>query len=139
MQNKIITKLSLLIVLVMMFTLASCMEKDPWSDAIYTSDTEVGEGSKTVRVEVVVGENKITFTLHTDADTLGEALIENKLIEGEDSQYGIYIKKVNGILADYDKNGAYWGFYDHNGEYLMSGVDTTPITDGDHFQLVYEK
>jgi hypothetical protein len=92
-----------------------------------------------VRVEVAVGENKITFTLHTDADTLGEALIENKLIEGEDSQYGIYIKKVNGILADYDKNGAYWGFYDHNGEYLMSCVDTTPITDGDLFQLVYEK
>lgn len=112
--------------------------EDPWSDAIYTEDTELGEGEKTVTVEVTVGENRVRFTVHTNASTLGDALIENGLVEGEDSQYGLYVKKVNGILADYDVNGAYWGFY-RGGEYMMSGIDTTEIVGGEAFELVYEK
>ena len=89
-------------------------------------------------VEVKVEEQSVTFTIHTDADTLGEALLEHELIAGEDSQYGIYVKTVNGILADYDIDKSYWGFY-QNGEYLMSGVDTTAIVGGEHFEIVYSK
>ena len=139
MKKTVITKLSLILAIVMMLALASCNEKDPWADAIHTVDTELGVGAKTVTVDVHVNEHCVTFTIHTDAESLGEALLENELIEGEDSQYGMYIKKVNGILADYDVDGSYWGFYRYDREYMMSGVDTTAISDGDHFQLVYEK
>lgn len=138
MKNTIVTKLSLFLLISLAISLGACSFNDPWSSAIYTSDTELGEGSKTVVLQVVVNEHEVNFTIHTDADTLGEALAENDLIEGEESQYGMYIKKVNGVLADYDKDGSYWGFY-KNGEYMMSGVDTTPIQDAEHYELVYEK
>ena len=133
-----------LVALVLSFVLClvSCNEKIDaeglWENATYRSDKEFGKGEKTVEVEVKVEEQSVTFTIHTDADTLGEALLEHELIAGEDSQYGIYVKTVNGILADYDVNKSYWGFY-QNGEYLMSGVDTTAIVGGEHFEIIYSK
>ena len=133
-----------LVVVVLSFVLclASCNEKIDaeglWKNATYRSDKEFGKGEKTVEVEVKVEEQSVTFTIHTDADTLGAALLEHELIEGEDSQFGIYVKTVNGILADYDVDKSYWGFY-QNGEYLMSGVDTTAIVGGEHFEIVYSK
>ena len=144
MKNTIITKLLLVLIIIMMFSLASCNiikhkeHPDTWDNAIYKEDTELGEGSKTVVVEVIKQEKKVTFTIHTNAKTLGEALLTHGLIEGEESQFGIYIKKVNGMLADYDIDGSYWGFY-QNGEYMMSGVDTTEINGGEHFEIVYSK
>lgn len=127
-----------LLLAILLVSFVSCLTRNPWLDAVYTEDTELGEGAKTVTVDLRVKEHSITFTIHTDAETLGAALLENNLIEGEDSQYGLYIKKVNGILADYDRDGSYWGFY-QNGEYMMTGVDSTPISGGEHFEFVYEK
>ena len=133
-----------LVALVLSFVLClvSCNEKIDaeglWENATYRSDKEFGKGEKTVEVEVKVEEQSVTFTIHTDAETLGAALLEHELIAGEDGQYGIYVKTVNGILADYDVNKSYWGFY-QNGEYLMSGVDTTAIVGGEHFEIVYSK
>ncbi|MBQ4648175.1 MAG: DUF4430 domain-containing protein [Clostridia bacterium] len=111
---------------------------DLWASATYTEDTSFGEGAKTVVVTVEADGYSIELTVNTDAETLGEALLAHKLIAGEESQYGLYIKTVNGILADYDVDGTYWGFY-QNGEYMMSGVDTTIITGGEHFELVRTK
>ena len=133
-----------LVALVLSFVLClvSCNEKIDaeglWENATYRSDKEFGKGEKTVEVEVKVEEQSVTFTIHTDAETLGAALLEHELIAGEDGQYGIYVKTVNGILADYDVNKSYWGFY-QNGEYLMSGVDTTAIVGGEHFEIIYSK
>lgn len=145
MKKTIITKFSLVIVIFMALTLASCdlWKKDEapegiWANALYIEDTEIGEGAKTVQVEVKIEEKSVTFTIHTDAKTLGEALISHGLIEGEESAYGLYVKKVNGITADYDIDQSYWGFY-QNGEYMMSGVDTTEINGGEHFEIVYSK
>ena len=109
-----------------------------WESAMYTEDTELGEGEKTVVVEVKVKEYSVTFTLNTDKAILGDALIEHALIDGEEGQFGLYIKKVNGITADYDADQSYWAFY-QNGEYMMTGVDTTEIFGGEHYQLVYTK
>jgi len=109
-----------------------------WANATYTSDRTFGLGSKTVKVEVKVGDSSVTFTINTDRETLGDALLDHQLIEGENSQYGIYIKKVNGITADYNIDGSYWGFY-KDGEYMMTGVDQTNISVGDHYELVYSK
>ena len=108
-----------------------------WEDAVYLNDTEFGKGSKTVVVEVKVGEESVDFIIHSDKTYLGDALLEHELIEGEESQFGIYIKKVNGIVADYDIDKTYWGFY-KNGEQMMSGVSTTEFADGEHYELVLE-
>ncbi len=141
MKNTIKNKLALVLVIVMMISLVSCdyfIRRDLpeiWQDATYVMDTELGQGSKTLIFKVEVEENSVTFTIHTDAETVGKALIDLGLISGEDSQYGLYVKKVNGMSADYDVDGTYWAFY-VNGEYGMSGVDTTPIVEGEIYSFV---
>ena len=140
-KNTIKNKLALMLVIVMMISLASCdyfIRKDLpeiWQNATYVQDTELGEGSKTLVVKVEVEENSVTFTIHTDAETVGEALLNLGLIAGEESQYGLYIKQVNGMTADYDIDQTYWAFY-INGEYAMTGADTTPISEGEVYSLV---
>lgn len=81
--------------------------------------------------------NETVFDIHTDKKTVGDALTELELIEGEDSEYGLYVKTVNGITADYDTDGKYWAFY-VNGEYAASGVDTTDITPGASYMFAVE-
>ncbi len=134
--------LCLAMCLMLVLSLASCFgqtdSKELWDSATYKSDTELGEGSKTVYVEVTVEENSVTFTIHTDEAILGDALIAHGLVEGEEGAYGLYIKKVNGITADYDVDQSYWGFY-KNGEYMLTGVDGTEFADGEHYELVYSK
>ena len=89
-------------------------------------------------MEVKAEEKSVTFTVHTDKDTVGAALIEHGLIAGDEGQFGLYVKYVNGMLADYDIDQTYWSFY-INGEMAMTGVDGTPITEGETYQLVYTK
>ena len=78
------------------------------------------------------------FTIKTDKKHLGDALTEHGLIEGEESTYGLYIKKVNGMRADYELDGYYWAFYE-NGEYATSGVDTTNIVAGASYAFKVSK
>ena len=109
-----------------------------WADATYLEDKTFGEGAKTIVVKVVAEEKTVSFTIKTDAETLGEALLAHSLVEGEQGQYGLYIKKVNGMTADYDVDQTYWGLT-KNGEYVMSGADTTNIADGEQYELTRTK
>lgn len=104
------------------------------------TDASVPDGAvKSFTFTVVDGEgNEETFEITTDAATVGDALLEEGLIEGEDGPYGLYVKTVNGITADYDRDGAYWSFY-VGGEYAMSGVDTTEIEPGQSYSFRVEK
>ena len=111
---------------------------DLWSGATYRENTTLGTGKTTVQVECKVGEHTVLFTLKTDKTTLGDALLEHELIAGDPGEYGMYVKKVNGITADYDVDRSYWAFY-KGGEYLMTGVDVTDIADGEHYEIVYTK
>ena len=73
--------------------------------------------------------NETTHKIKTDAATVGEALIEEGLIKGHTTDYGLYVDEVNGIALDWDKDGKYWAFY-INGAYAQTGVDTTNVEDG---------
>ncbi len=88
----------------------------------------VGEKQFTFTVTDLEGATK-NFTINTNKATVGDALLELELIAGEEGPYGLYVKTVNGVTVDYDKDGKYWAFY-MNGEYASSGVDTTEITEG---------
>ena len=109
-----------------------------WKDATYLEDTEFGEGAKTVTVKVIAEDKSVTFTVKTDAKTLGEALLAHGLIAGDIGDYGLYIKFVNGIRADYDLDQRYWNFT-KNGEYMMTGADMTDIADGECYEFTYAK
>ncbi len=113
--------------------------EDPlWKSATYTEDVTLGEGSTSIDVEVKAGEKAITITINTDADNLEDALLGAQLVEGEEGAYGLYIKTVNGILADYDVDQSYWAMY-KDSEYLTASAKETAISSGDCFELVYTK
>ena len=140
MQSKVLAALCILLAMLFLVTACNGNKVSPegkWTDASYLSDVELGKGSKTVVVTVKAGENEVSFTLHTDKTYLSEALLENQLVEGDDGPYGLYIKKVNGIVADYDVDKTYWGFY-KNGEQMMTGVSAAEIADGERYELVLE-
>lgn len=109
-----------------------------WANATYLEDTSFGEGAKTVTVKVVVEGKSVTFTIKTDANTLGEALLAHGLVAGDQGDFGLYIKYVNGIRADYDLDKRYWNFT-KNGEYMMTGADMTEIADGEAYEFTYSK
>lgn len=109
-----------------------------WKDATYLKDTTFGEGKNTVTVEVKAGEQSIKFTVNTDKDTVGAALMEHKLIDGDQGDYGLYVKKVNGITADYDTDKAYWAFYVDDA-YANAGIDQTKIEKDKLYRLEYAK
>ena len=97
------------------------------------------EGSKSVTIEVVNKEKEsTTYRLKTDAEYLRQVMEEAEGLEfsGTESEYGMMVDTVNGDLADYNADGAYWGFF-VNGEYCNYGIDTQPVEDGDVFGIVY--
>ena len=101
--------------------------------------TVLGEGQTAFSFKVVDADGKETaFEIHTDQTTVGAALLELNLIAGEESTYGLYVKTVNGVTVDYDTDGKYWAFY-INGEYAMTGVDSTDITAGAEYTFKVEK
>ena len=131
----------LLVVLCITLLFAGCKRepKPVYVDgtARYAENITLGKGSKTITVTVTDNEEKnVVFTIKTDAKTVGDALIENELIAGDEGAYGLYVKVVNGLRADYTKDQAYWAFY-INGESAMTGVDMTDLTDGGVYALVY--
>lgn len=102
------------------------------------------KGAKEYTLEVVddAGETT-TYTGHTDQEFLRPALeelseAEDFTLEGDESEYGLYVKTINGVTADYETDGAYWALYvnDAFGNY---GVDTQPVSDGDTYSFRYEK
>ena len=89
-----------------------------------------GEGETVFYFNVVDKDGKVDkFEIHTDKTIVGEALLELGLIEGEEGAYGLYVKVVNGITADYETDGTYWAFYEGD-DYAMTGVDLTEIQAG---------
>ena len=95
------------------------------------------EGGKTITVDVVHKDgSKNTFTYKTEAEYLEEVLVGESLVEGEEGQYGLYIKVVDGERADFDEDGAYWSI-EQDGEPSVLGAGEIPVHDGDSFALVY--
>ncbi len=123
----------LAMVAVMCFSLASCKNNE--------SEVPENEGGA-AEIEVTVihgdGETKVFRIATTEGATLRSALESIDLVQGDESEFGLYVKVVDGERADYDADGAYWGFY-QDGEYMMEGIDTAKVKDGDSFEIKYSK
>ncbi len=137
-----------LIAAIALFTTACNDNKAP--DTTTTTENVVSTTESPKATALGKGETKFTFTvtdlegneaafeINTDKKTVGEALLELELIAGDESEYGLYVKTVNGTTLDYDKDGAYWAFY-VDGEYATNGVDTTDIVAGTTYTFKAEK
>ena len=137
---------AIILALVMALSLMACgntaVQPDADADTtapVVTDGATLGEGAHSFTLEITDADGKtITATIHTDAETVGEALSNLEIVQGEDSEFGLYIKTVNGITADYDVDQTYWAFY-IDGEYAQTSVDMTAVNDGSVYKLAVEK
>lgn len=101
--------------------------------------TEYGNGQISFTFEVKDKDGKTSsFLIKTDKETVGAALLENGLIAGADSEYGLMVDTVNGVKYDYSADKMYWAFY-INGDYAQTGVDQTKIEDNTVYSFVATK
>lgn len=105
--------------------------------ALFTGckEAETQTGAKTVTVEIIVeGAETVTKTIQTEAEFLRGALDEEEgLVIGEEGPYGLFIKTVNGVTADDSKQQ--WWCITKGGEDVFTGAESTPIADGDKFEI----
>lgn len=138
--------LALICMLSMTLAFVSCSNDGSGSESstpVSTPNQEIEspEDAKiTITLEVIGPDNSSKeFVISTSKkNNLRQALEAEGLISGDESAYGLYVKVVNGITADYDVDSSWWSL-SKGGEILMTGVDSTPIADGDHFELTYSK
>lgn len=125
--------LALLCVSFVIFAVVACSDDSAPEDS--GPEREI-----TITLEVVGpdGTSKEHVVKTSSKNNLRQALEGAGLISGEEGAYGLYIKVVDGITADYDVDQSWWGLY-KDGVQLNTGVDGVTISDGDHYELVYSK
>ena len=137
--NKVLSAvLCLALIAAMALTFTACSDNNPVV-AVLTDGGTLGEGTVSFTVEVVdKNGNKIVGTINTDEKTVGDALAAVELVQGEQGAYGLYIKTVNGITADYDADKTYWAFY-IDGQYAQAGIDQTDVAAGAVYSFKVER
>ncbi len=99
------------------------------------SDSTDATYAKTFTLIVVHADgSEKAFTIGTNQDYLSQALLDEGLIV-ESGSAGMY-NTVHGETADWNTDQSYWAFYVGE-DYAMEGMDTTVITDGTVYKLVY--
>jgi len=129
MQTKRKNRIAAVLTALLLLSLCACGKQA----APQTSDTP-----RTFTLTVVDGQGTETeFEITSAAATVGDALLEQGLIAGEDGPYGLYVKTVNGLTVDYDTDGRYWAFYIGD-DYASTGIEKTEIEDGGSYKLKVE-
>ena len=99
-------------------------------------DRSTDRFDKTISVTVIHGDgSEKIFSIGTNGEYLRGALDQENLVQGEDGEFGLFIRTVDGETADAGAE-QWWCVNDENGEMIMAGVDTIAIHDGDEFQIV---
>ena len=97
---------------------------------------DANDFDKTIQVTVTHGDgSKKDFSIQTNEEFLRGALEQEKLIEGEEGEYGLYITAVDGETAD-EGNQEWWCINGADGEMLVTGVESTAIQDGDTYEII---
>ena len=136
--------LVLALITAMALTMVSCdngsVSTDGTKGTLPTSATEAPEalGTFTLTVTFADGSEQVQDYPYYEEGTLGDCLVDNDIVRGEEGQYGLYIKTVLGETHEYETDGSYWSFY-VDGEYATAGVSDTDLTDGAKYQLKAEK
>ncbi len=153
-MKKLITKrlsalLAALLTLCTLLSVVACASEDQSNTdsagttvaaTVYEQPADTDAAKKyTITFKVVHSDGSTKeFPITTDEEYLGAALLAENLISGETSEYGLYVKVVDGETADYDVDQSYWALY-IGADYAATGVDSTPITDGGEYSFIYTK
>lgn len=91
-------------------------------------------GSKTLGILIVHSDcEQKMLSVQTDAETLRDALEPEGIIAGDEGEYGLFVKTVDGETADDSRQQ--WWCITKGGEQLMTGVDETLIADGEQYEF----
>ncbi|MEG1180223.1 MAG: hypothetical protein RSD42_07445, partial [Oscillospiraceae bacterium] len=98
---------ALLLCLVMLFSFSACGNNQDTSNTT-TKKPTTAQATKEITVEVVAADkSKKSFKIDTDEEFLRKALEQEKLVQGTESEYGLFIKTVNGYTAN-ESNKEWW-------------------------------
>lgn len=131
----------ILLIAAMAFIAIGCNDKNPVDESGTQSSTQSavvnkGEGANSFTFSYTTLDGKKTvYNVSTNKETVGAALLELGLIAGENGDYGLMVTSVEGNTID--TSSQYWAFY-VNGEYAMTGVDSTNIEKGATYALKAE-
>ncbi len=137
-KQSFFVRISLILTLILLVAAVAvgCGEKDIDTGA---QTTAMQSASHTFEFTAVFADGtKETHTVTTTAQTVGDALMALGYIKGEEGAYGMYVKEVCGVTADFETDGMYWALY-VDGEYGMSGVDTLKCADVENVEFRIEK
>ena len=141
-NHKFLSKLLCMVLIVAMaLCLGACGKKEvaEYSTAVIENGKTYGSGANEFTYKVVDPDgNETSATIKTDKTMVGDALVELNFIAGDDGQYGMYVKSVNNITLDWDRDAMYWALY-INGKYAMTSVDLTEIENGAEYTIKAEK
>jgi len=129
--------LAVCLAVIMLFSLAACGNDDTTADTVATEaggipvdGSTLGTGAHSFTFQVVMKDGKTyNYTVKTDAETVGEALQALELVDGDESEYGLFITTVLGVTLDYNTDGYFWSLSE-NGTDASVGADSLPVTDG---------
>lgn len=100
----------------------------------FATRPDTAAGAKHITVTVVHKDaTERVVEIDTDEEMLRGALEQVDLVQGSDSEYGLFITTVDGYTAD--DSAQEWWCVTKGGEMVNTGVDATPIYDGDAFEL----
>jgi len=132
--------LSVVLIAAMALVITGCNDKEEpqATTSVLTDGQSVGQGAHKFTFTVVNPDGtSVTVQVSTDKTNLGEALQELGIIAGEQGDYGLYVKTVNGITLDYAKDGKFWSLYEGDTQ-ATTGVDGVTIRDGGSYSFKAE-
>lgn len=99
-----------------------------------TTRKEPEAGAKTLSISITHLDGKEKkLTVKTDREYLLDAMLDEGLVSGYDSDFGYTVDTVDGEFADADKGE--WWVYTKSGEWVDTSINATVIYDGDSFEF----
>ena len=100
--------------------------------------TQAASNPDGINITVVVihkDKSEKVFEVTTQGETLEDVLLEHKIVEDNQSSYGLYILTADGEPAD--ESAQEWWCVTKGGESMANGASDTVIADGDHYELTF--
>ena len=107
-----------------------------FSVILITAKPETEQGDKNITVTVVFADkSEKKFKINTDAEYIGDALLEEKIVTEDENKNGNGMYTViAGERADYTLDKSWWCL-NIDGKMANVGINEQPIADGDSFEL----
>ena len=100
-----------------------------------TQSASQPEGTDITVVVVHKDKTEKVFEVTTQGETLEDALLEHKIVEDNQSSYGLYILTADGETVD--ENAQEWWCLTKGGESMATGASDTVIADGEQYELTF--